>query len=123
MLPPFSSQGFSTSMYASSWFVTLFASTLSLNVVYRIMDAFLVDVSVPRPAVYPIYKHLSDWQHMFAIIPPLPVNTNDVMVVPFFLQGLPVVFRVGLALLHCSCGDMVQMDIEEMLKVLHCIRT
>ena len=32
-------------MYASSWFVTLFASTLSLNVVYRIMDAFLVDVS------------------------------------------------------------------------------
>ena len=34
------------------------------------------------------------------------------------LQGLPVVFRVGLALLHCSCSDLLQMDIEAMLKVL-----
>lgn len=70
-------------MYASSWFVTLFASTLSLNVVYRIMDAFLVDVSAARPGVYvripdgSTYVHTyirihSDWQHMFADNPPSP---------------------------------------------------
>ena len=31
-------------MYASAWFLTMFASVLSLNVVFRIMDIFLVEV-------------------------------------------------------------------------------
>ena len=30
-------------MYASPWFLTMFASVLSLNVVFRIMDIFLVE--------------------------------------------------------------------------------
>ena len=37
----FPSQGFYTSMYSSSWFLTLFASTLSLNIAFRTMDIFL----------------------------------------------------------------------------------
>ena len=33
-------------MYASPWFLTMFASVLSLNVVFRIMDIFLMEVCV-----------------------------------------------------------------------------
>lgn len=39
----FQALGFQTSMYASAWFLTMFASVLSLNVVFRIMDIFLVE--------------------------------------------------------------------------------
>lgn len=39
----FVSQCFDTSMYASSWFLTLFSTTLTLPVACRVMDAFLVD--------------------------------------------------------------------------------
>ncbi|CAK1588719.1 unnamed protein product [Parnassius mnemosyne] len=37
----FQSQGFSTSIYASSWFLTLFTTTLTLPLACRIMDVFL----------------------------------------------------------------------------------
>lgn len=37
----FQVQGFTTSIYASSWFLTLFATTLSLPLACRIMDVFL----------------------------------------------------------------------------------
>ncbi|XP_059055182.1 ecotropic viral integration site 5 ortholog isoform X2 [Achroia grisella] len=37
----FQSQNFSTSIYASSWFLTLFTTTLSLPLACRIMDVFL----------------------------------------------------------------------------------
>ncbi|KAL4717493.1 hypothetical protein ACJJTC_000642 [Scirpophaga incertulas] len=37
----FQSQDFSTSIYASSWFLTLFTTTLSLPLACRIMDVFL----------------------------------------------------------------------------------
>ena len=37
----FQSQGFYTSMYASSWFLTLFATTLSLSLACRVMDLFI----------------------------------------------------------------------------------
>ncbi|XP_041987849.1 ecotropic viral integration site 5 ortholog isoform X2 [Aricia agestis] len=37
----FQSQSFSTSIYASSWFLTLFTTTLSLPLACRIMDVFL----------------------------------------------------------------------------------
>ncbi|KAK4036039.1 ecotropic viral integration site 5 ortholog isoform X3 [Daphnia magna] len=39
----FLSQSFDTSMYASSWFLTLFSTTLTLSVACRVMDAFLID--------------------------------------------------------------------------------
>lgn len=37
----FQSQGFQTSMYASSWFLTLYTTTLSLSISCRVMDVFL----------------------------------------------------------------------------------
>lgn len=37
----FQSQGFQTSMYASSWFLTLYTTALNLPVSCRIMDIFL----------------------------------------------------------------------------------
>ena len=39
----FKAQNFQTSMYASSWFLTLFTTTLSLSLSCRIMDVFLID--------------------------------------------------------------------------------
>uniref|UniRef100_A0A915DNN6 Rab-GAP TBC domain-containing protein n=1 Tax=Ditylenchus dipsaci TaxID=166011 RepID=A0A915DNN6_9BILA len=39
----FNNMGFDTSMYASSWFLTLFTTTLSIDLANRIMDLFLVD--------------------------------------------------------------------------------
>jgi len=39
----FNNMGFDTSMYASSWFLTLFTTTLPLELANRIMDLFLVD--------------------------------------------------------------------------------
>ncbi|KAK3087065.1 hypothetical protein FSP39_001168 [Pinctada imbricata] len=37
----FQSQGFHTSMYASSWFLTLFATSFSLSLACRVMDLFI----------------------------------------------------------------------------------
>jgi hypothetical protein len=39
----FASQGVVTSMYASSWFLTLFTTTLPLPLAARVMDIFLLD--------------------------------------------------------------------------------
>ncbi|XP_065916983.1 EVI5-like protein isoform X2 [Dysidea avara] len=39
----FQAVGCHTSIYASPWFLTLFASSLSLNVAFRIMDIFFID--------------------------------------------------------------------------------
>ncbi|KAF8384823.1 eat-17 [Pristionchus pacificus] len=39
----FNNMGFDTSMYASSWFLTLFTTTLPLEIANRIMDCFLVE--------------------------------------------------------------------------------
>ena len=61
-------------MYASPWFLTMFASVLSLNVVFRIMDIY-------------------------------------------FVEGREIVFRVGLALLEHSHDKLIQLDMEDMLKV------
>lgn len=37
----FQSQGFQTTMYASSWFLTLFTTSLNVTICCRIMDIFL----------------------------------------------------------------------------------
>lgn len=41
----FNNMGFDTSMYASGWFLTLFTTTLPLDLTNRIMDVFLVEVN------------------------------------------------------------------------------
>ena len=41
----FQTQSFHTSMYASSWFLTLFATVVPLSVACRVMDLFISEVS------------------------------------------------------------------------------
>ena len=43
----FQTQSFHTSMYASSWFLTLFATVVPLSVACRVMDLFISEVSRP----------------------------------------------------------------------------
>lgn len=62
-------------MYASSWFLTIFTTTLPLGIASRIMDMFLMD-------------------------------------------GIEVVFRVALALLHLAKAELLYLDMEGMLKVI-----
>lgn len=42
----FKAQGFHPTTYASQWFLTMFATVLPLNAVFRIMDIFLWEVGI-----------------------------------------------------------------------------
>lgn len=77
----FTAQGFHTSMYASSWFLTLFTTALSLPLACRIFDVFLS-------------------------------------------EGMEIIFKVALAMLHLGKEDLLSLDMEGMLKVrLHKVFT
>uniref|UniRef100_A0A183BKM7 Rab-GAP TBC domain-containing protein n=1 Tax=Globodera pallida TaxID=36090 RepID=A0A183BKM7_GLOPA len=69
----FNNMGFDTSMYASSWFLTVFLTTVSLDLANRIMDWFLVD-------------------------------------------GIDAIFRIAISILQQSRIDLLQLDMEGMLK-------
>nr|CAB3243940.1 EVI5-like protein [Phallusia mammillata] len=71
----FHAQAFHTSMFASSWFLTLFATTFDLGVASRIMDVFIS-------------------------------------------EGMEIIFRLGLAMLLGSQQQLIQMDMEGMLKLI-----
>ncbi|XP_002735946.2 ecotropic viral integration site 5 protein homolog [Saccoglossus kowalevskii] len=69
----FQTQSFYTSMYASPWFLTLFATSLSLSLSCRIMDVFIS-------------------------------------------EGMETIFRVGMAILTDSAPQLLQLDMEGMLR-------
>uniref|UniRef100_A0A4W5P575 Ecotropic viral integration site 5 n=1 Tax=Hucho hucho TaxID=62062 RepID=A0A4W5P575_9TELE len=69
----FQAQSFHTSMYASSWFLTIFLTSFPLSVATRIFDIFM-------------------------------------------LEGLEIVFRVGLAILQMNQAELIQLDMEGMLQ-------
>ncbi|XP_023290165.1 ecotropic viral integration site 5 ortholog, partial [Orussus abietinus] len=69
----FTAQSFHTSMYASSWFLTLFTTALSLPLACRIFDVFLS-------------------------------------------EGMEIIFKVALAMLHLGKEDLLSLDMEGMLK-------
>ncbi|XP_076343403.1 ecotropic viral integration site 5 ortholog-like isoform X2 [Tachypleus tridentatus] len=69
----FQSQNFHTSMYASSWFLTLFTATLPLQLASRVMDLFLS-------------------------------------------EGMEMVFRIAVAILQSCKEDLLQLDMEGMLR-------
>ncbi|KAI2663556.1 hypothetical protein H4Q32_012115 [Labeo rohita] len=73
----FQAQSFHTSMYASSWFLTIFLTSFPLPVATRIFDIFMCEVS---------------------------------------LQGLEIVFRVGMAILQMNQAELMQLDMEGMLQ-------
>ncbi|XP_076817156.1 EVI5-like protein isoform X1 [Clavelina lepadiformis] len=73
LMAHFQAQAFHTSMFASSWFLTLFATFFDVNLAYRILDVFIS-------------------------------------------EGMEIIFRVGLAILLSSENELLQLDMEGMLK-------
>ncbi|XP_064457215.1 ecotropic viral integration site 5 ortholog-like isoform X2 [Ornithodoros turicata] len=69
----FQAQSFHTSMYASSWFLTLFTSCLPHTLACRVMDLFLS-------------------------------------------EGMEMIFRIAIAILQYCKEDILQLDMEGMLK-------
>uniref|UniRef100_H2YPD0 Rab-GAP TBC domain-containing protein n=1 Tax=Ciona savignyi TaxID=51511 RepID=H2YPD0_CIOSA len=69
----FQAQGFHTSMFASPWFLTLFATTFQLQLATRVLDVFIS-------------------------------------------EGMEIIFRLGLGLLLSSEKELMEMDMEAMLK-------
>ncbi|XP_076353899.1 ecotropic viral integration site 5 ortholog-like isoform X2 [Tachypleus tridentatus] len=69
----FQSQNFHTSMYASSWFLTLFTAALPLQIASRVMDLFLS-------------------------------------------EGMEMVFRISVAILQFCKEDLLQLNMEGMLR-------
>lgn len=69
----FNNMGFDTSMYASSWFLTLFTTSLPIEIANRIMDCFLV-------------------------------------------EGMEFIFCIAMSILQQARIDLLQLDMEGMLK-------
>ena len=98
----FQAENFRTSMYASSWFLTLFTTQFSLAVVDRIMDLFLseVDYSIDRER-----KRNSRLSSSFNVIRRLA-------------KGMEMIFRISLALLELHQDELMLLSMEDMLKVI-----
>ena len=54
----FQAQSFHTSMYASGWFLTLYTTQLPLDLCFRIMDVFLLEVKQNIHGVVSFYLYL-----------------------------------------------------------------
>jgi hypothetical protein len=89
----FQLENFHTSVYASSWFLTLFTTQFSLNVVCRIMDLFLSEVD------YSI--NVNKKKHLKIL----------------FLKGMEMIFRISIALLEIHQDELMLLSMEDMLKV------
>ena len=90
----FQAEHIHTSMYASSWFLTLFTNQFPLNVVSRIMDLFLSEV------ISPIDLSFQRATHCVTLI-----------------QGIEMIFRLGIALLELHQDELMLLSMEEMLRV------
>jgi len=94
----FQSQSFHTSMYASSWFLTLFTTALSLQVACRLVFCFLLLTMASE----------------LVLIKYFPIRRiMDV----FLSEGMDIIFKVALSLLTIAKDDLLSLDMEGMLKV------
>lgn len=91
-------------MYASSWFLTLFLTFLPLPVATRIFDIFMYEV-----------RNIQSIQNIKR-----SVITVDIIQYLTSLQGLEIIFRVGLAILQYNQTDLIQLDMEGMSQVRSC---
>lgn len=128
----FRSQSFHTSMYASSWFLTLFLTTFPLPVATRVFDIFMYEVRTLNTPSSPDTRHgkqipararLTKGQGLAGGMsdspptpPPWESRTGDLRP-SSLLQGLEIVFRVGLALLQVNQTELMQLDMEGMSQV------
>ncbi|VDO93298.1 unnamed protein product [Soboliphyme baturini] len=85
----FQNMGFDTSMYASSWFLTLFITQVSIDLASRIMDVFISEVST----------------FVLPILTPCEVR-----------KGMDIIFRVAIAILQLCRVDLLKLDMEGMLR-------
>jgi len=90
----FQSQSFHTSMYASSWFLTLFTTALALPTACR-------------------YIHLHKITTYIYFIKFFFFRIIDV----FLSEGIEIIFKVALALLQLGKDDLLCLDMEGMLRV------
>lgn len=123
-------------MYASSWFLTLFLTTFPLPVATRVFDIFMYEVRTPNTTSSPRYL---PWEtnpsqaqakegpglgggraggriRAPPSCPPWGSRTTNSLPSPP-LQGLEIVFRVGLALLQVNQTELMQLDMEGMSQV------
>lgn len=121
----FRSQSFHTSMYASSWFLTLFLTTFPLPVATRVFDIFMYEVRTPRTPSSPRGPALEaepsqaggGSRGLGRDQGVLWEGRTRVALSPLPLQGLEIVFRVGLALLQVNQMELMQLDMEGMSQV------
>lgn len=107
-------------MYASSWFLTLFLTFLPLPVATRIFDIFMYEVrniqsiqNIERSVITVDMFHLTNCVfHIYIYIYTIQYLTS--------LQGLEIIFRVGLAILQYNQTDLIQLDMEGMSQVRSC---
>lgn len=104
-------------MYASSWFLTLFLTFLPLPVATRIFDIFMYEVrniqsiqNIERSVITVDMFHLTNC--VLYIYIKIQYLTS--------LQGLEIIFRVGLAILQYNQTDLIQLDMEGMSQVRSC---
>lgn len=95
-------------MYASSWFLTLFLTFLPLPVATRIFDIFMYEVGNIM-SIY--FKYLNIFLTVSIIL------TQHIIRYMTCLQGLEIIFRVGLAILQYNQTDLIQLDMEGMSQV------
>ena len=93
----FLANSFHTSMYCSSWFLTLFTTALPLSLVCRIFDIFLNEVIFSQILIIRLIYFL-----------------NKIF---FLKKGFEIVFRVGLAILEHHKDQLILLDMEGMIKV------
>lgn len=98
----FQSQGLHTSMYASSWFLTLFSTSLSLNLSFRVMDIFISEVH---------FCHLHFGHSMSLQF----FDSKTSFAHPF--QGMEMIFRIAISILQTCKDDLLSHDMEGMIKV------
>lgn len=68
----FQTQNFDTSMYASSWFLTLFTTSMPLSLARRVMDLFISEVSVWKP----VWHVACYWRIELVIVNPYSPNID-----------------------------------------------
>ncbi|MGH0161131.1 UNVERIFIED_CONTAM: hypothetical protein FKN15_040315 [Acipenser sinensis] len=103
-------QSFHTSMYASSWFLTLFLTFYPLPVATRIFDIFMYE----EEAFCVFVRLMQEYRLRELFKPSMAELGLCIYQFEYMLQGLEIIFRVGMAILQYNQTDLIQLDMEGM---------